>query len=199
MNNRKQETKNYFNSIASEWDAREVNEKRLQKALSLFPIKPDSIILDIGCGTGVLLPYIKPLTGTHGAIYCMDIAHQMLVQAKRKHRNNNIQFITGDGEELPVRDSFFNSIICLASFAHLKNKETAANEFFRTLQPQGDLSIIHLMGSKELNEVHKNAGAPVKHDHLPPHEALHDMLSSAGFHSVNIVDEPELFFTHAVK
>lgn len=191
--------KEYFNNLAGEWETREINETKIRYALSMVFIKPGDFILDIGCGTGVLISYLTGMVNSNGVIIEIDFAKEMLDKAKQKYSSSNIHFIAADGEKLPVVSKRFNHIICFASFPHFENKENTLKEFFRTLLPSGNLSIIHLMGSKELNLFHHKIAGPIAYDFLPQNDELRKLLSNAGFHNIYISDEPDLFFTRAEK
>ena len=52
----------FFNNIAEKWDSKiKVDDKKISKLLSQISIKEGSDILDIGTGTGVLIPFFKQL------------------------------------------------------------------------------------------------------------------------------------------
>lgn len=49
---------NFFNSIAKDWDnIIKVDETKINYLLSQIDIKEDDYILDVGTGTGVLIPF----------------------------------------------------------------------------------------------------------------------------------------------
>lgn len=189
----------YFNNLAGEWEAHEFNETKIKHALSMVPIIPGDFVLDVGCGTGVLVSFLKGLVNPDGVIIEIDFAQAMLGKAKQKYNFSNIHFIAADGETLPVLSKRLNHIICFASFPHFENKENTLQGFFRVLSPSGTLSIIHLMGSKELNLFHHKIGGPIENDFLPHDDELRKLMTNAGFHAISIRDEPELFFANAVK
>ena len=54
----------YFENYADTWDRdRKENPEKLQFLLNLARIQAGASVLDAGCGTGVLLPYISRAVG----------------------------------------------------------------------------------------------------------------------------------------
>lgn len=77
----------FFNQIAKEWDSIiEVNEEKINTLLSKLNITDNSKVLDIGTGTGVLIPFLKSLN-PNGYIKGVDISSEMLNVAREKFRN----------------------------------------------------------------------------------------------------------------
>ena len=76
----------HFDEIAKDYDyytqKRSYHYSALKKLLrSLIP--PGKRILEVGCGTGDLLDFIRPSTG-----YGMDISGEMVSKARIKHKKN---------------------------------------------------------------------------------------------------------------
>ncbi len=61
-------------------------------------IGPDTVVADLGCGTGNLLPYLK------GAkkVYAVDKAENILAQARKKNSQPNVQFVQSGFAELAL-------------------------------------------------------------------------------------------------
>ena len=83
----------FFNSIAKDWDnIIKVDEKKINYLLSKIDIKEDDYILDVGTGTGVLIPFLAKLS-PKGSIKAVDISCNMLDIARNKFDDiNNIEF-----------------------------------------------------------------------------------------------------------
>ena len=64
--------------------------------LDLLELQPQQHILDVGCGSGVLAPYIAESGATYTGI---DISRQLIRQAQRYHQPHG-RFIVGDAREL---------------------------------------------------------------------------------------------------
>lgn len=89
----------FFNSVAKNWDNMiEVNDSKINYLLSKLEIKEDDSILDIGTGTGVLIPFLDNLVPSV-FIRGIDISKGMLEVALEKYGNkSNIAFDLVDVE-----------------------------------------------------------------------------------------------------
>ena len=97
--------------------------------------KPFSRVLDIGCGTGVLLHKLSlcyPGVRFDG----LDISEQMLAQGKSKSLSN-VTFTQGDAENPPYPDNTFDIVLCTSSFHHYPCPAQALQSFYRILTPTG--------------------------------------------------------------
>ena len=106
-------------------------------------IQDDYNILDVACGTGdvgfeILKKHSVSITG-------IDLSQKMVDLAQLKARQkklDNITFIEGDAENLPLNN---NSVDCLTisyGFRNISNYETVLSEFHRVLKPGGRLGIL---------------------------------------------------------
>jgi len=76
----------YFDQLASSWD-KEVTSERLEclgNIIKELGIKLGDWVLDIGSGTGILLPLLIEAVGGKGKIIALDFSQNMLKQAKAK-------------------------------------------------------------------------------------------------------------------
>ena len=79
----------FFDKIAQEWDDNEIlsTPLRVNSILDKFEIKENDAVLDLGTGTGVLLPYIAQRIGSNGRITAVDFSIGMLQKAMEKFSN----------------------------------------------------------------------------------------------------------------
>lgn len=192
--------KSFFDRIAHDWEENHCQEKdkgRLAELFRHFSINKGEVVLDIGCGTGRLVPFLRKLVGSEGRIIESDFSSQMLKIGKSKHADNNVFFIQADAQRIPFRENVFDAIICFALFPHLPDKKSVLVEFGRILKQGKILSIAHLMGREELNRFHSQVEGPVNRDFLPSKEEMTTLLSSAGFSDFDIKDEPGLYLLRA--
>jgi len=77
------------------------------------------MILDVGCGTGLLFPKIA---GHNASIVGVDFSRKMLKRAVERFRHlKNVHFICGDIDFLPLRENSFDKVF---SFTLLQNVPT---------------------------------------------------------------------------
>ncbi len=98
-------------------------------------------ILDLGCGTG------KQLAANHDKfpelqIIGLDLFHGMLLQASKRCRQ--INWIQGNGIDLPFGNNSFDYITNQFSYHHVYKKERLVAEVYRTLRPGGRFVITNL-------------------------------------------------------
>ena len=142
----------FFNKIAKEWDSIiEVNEEKINLLLSKLDIKSNERILDVGTGTGVIIPFIKALN-KGGYIKGVDISTGMLNIAKEKYKNlENIEFEIKDVEEEEIYEKY-DKIILYSMFPHLENKtKTVKTLINKNLNKNGKLIIAHSNSREFLN------------------------------------------------
>lgn len=96
-------------------------------------------ILDVGCGTGVILSMV--LDEYKDIRACgIDLSEKMLEKATEilSHR---VQLITGDSAYLPWKDNFFDLVVCNSSFHHYPEPVKSLKEMHRVLRLNGKIII----------------------------------------------------------
>lgn len=188
--------KNFFNKEAQKWEKEHQHEKeqsKLRKLFPYFPVGKGDRVLDAGCGTGRLIPYLKKSAGPTGQIVEMDFAKKMLDIAHEKYSDSKIYFVQSDAQHIPFTENSFDVVICFALLAHIPNKQKALKEFKRILKPDGPLVIAHNMSREELNTFHKKVKGPVTQDLLPEQKEMEELFIKAGFQNFFIKDKPSLY------
>ncbi len=91
-------------------------------------------ILDIGCGTGILLSQVKDRSNLCG----LDLSAGMIEQAKLK-LGDRAELVVGDAENLPWPEGFFDTVLCSFSFHHYPKPDAVLREMYRVLKTGGRL------------------------------------------------------------
>jgi ubiquinone/menaquinone biosynthesis C-methylase UbiE len=186
--------KAYFNKAADSWDKRFQTPKLssfLEKLVPQFGLEAGQNILDVGTGTGILIPYLIRAVGPSGSVTAVDYSENMIQICKTKHSHlNNVSVELKDIEEDTFPTESFDAVICFGVFPHLENKEKALRNINRMLKPDGKLVIAHALSSEELKAHHNNASSVVTHDMLPEKAEMTQLLEQTGFTRISIKDEP---------
>jgi ubiquinone/menaquinone biosynthesis C-methylase UbiE len=189
----------FFDRIATEWDESEVEETytRLQEIVTRLGIEPGSTVLDVGTGTGVLVPLLLEATDGKGQIVALDFSDEMLKRAKSK--GYPVFYVQGDAQRLPFPPETFDWVICNAVFPHFPNKRRALNEASRVLREGGRLVICHTASRQEINEFHRSVGGVVAHDTIPDEKMMRQLLREVGLEKVRVQDEPDRYVALAQR
>ena len=192
--------KDFFNNIANTWD--EVcnhNMIKVEYILDLIDIKKGSHVLDVGTGTGVLIPSLSQRVGKLGRVKAVDIAEKMIEVAKEKNKYENIVFECADILENNEIESY-DYIICYSMFPHFQDrKEEAVCKLAKKLKENGRLIICHSQSREDINNLHKSADETVKEDNLPTMKTMESFFSKAGLKILEEVDNEDMFIIMGYK
>ena len=195
--------KTYFNEVAETWDKRYCTPQLasfLEKLVSQFGLKPGQNVLDVGTGTGVLIPYLVNAVGPSGSVVAVDYAEKMLRVCKSKHAHlDNVSVGLHDVEEDDLPSESFSAVTCFGLFPHLTEKEKALRNMNRALKPGGTLVIAHALGSEEIKTHHASAASSVVNDTLPEPTEMRRLLKRTGFTEIHIKDERGCYFCISTK
>ncbi len=122
-----------------------VRRRRVQELLEPI-VRPDMRVLDVGCGTGVMAPFVL----TKGAHYHgLDLSESMIAQAAERCGPNDAEapaeptavFSVGDVEDLPYADEHFDVVMALGLFEYLDDVDSAADSLLRVTKPGGTVVV----------------------------------------------------------
>jgi len=190
----------YFNGKAATWDemAAEKDRTKLGQMAARLDIRPGSVVLDVGTGTGVFLPFLMQSIGSDGRILALDIAEEMLQKARVKSDNGAVDYVNADVAHIPLPDESVDIVVCYSSFPHIQDKSRALREMYRVVKSGGYLYICHTSSRDVINGLH-NGIPEVANDIIPEEWEMHLMLSEAGFAGMDIEDNCENYLCRALK
>ena len=104
--------------------------------------RPDSVVLDLACGTGDLLIALERTAGRR--LIGSDFCHPMLAGAQTKLRRDRLHsvLVESDALALPFRDASLDLITIAFGFRNLANYRNGLLEMRRVLRPGGALAIL---------------------------------------------------------
>lgn len=192
---------NFFDSSAASWDATRITSPaRLHKLLAMAAISLGSAVLEVGSGTGVLLPYLASVIGKNGRITAVDFSANMLAIARQKYGElGNITFTCGDILELQMPLKSFDAVTCLNFYPHLnQHKEEFLQRMLTLLKNGGKLLIMHDISREQVNGIHGTCDA-VKEHRLPVVELTQKLLKQCGYKKVVGYEDDEMYFVSGEK
>ncbi len=134
--------KGYFKGVASEWDTmREgyFTEEVRDAAIDRAKLAADSVVADVGTGTGFMLAGVSPLVGR---AYGFDNSPEMLEMARKNLRGvSNVDLQLSEGEFLPLADGKVDAVFANMYLHHTVVPSQAIAEMARVLRPGGRLVI----------------------------------------------------------
>jgi len=189
----------YFDQLAPTWD-KELTRERLNclgDIVKELGIEPGYHVLDIGSGTGVLLPFLIAELGDEGKIVALDFSAEMLIQAKAKNFQPIVGFAQADVLAIPLADNSVDLAMCNSVFPHFDDKTRALKEIARVLRNNGRLVICHTMSRAMINQLHQSIGGVVANALLPPEFQLRGLIKQAGLRITHFEDSPERYLVIA--
>lgn len=191
----------FFDELAPHWDNNEVlsTPEKVNFILDFMDLKPQQKILDLGTGTGVLLPYIAQRIGPKGAITAIDYSEGMLERAKEKfaHLVPKPEFIKLDFEKENIEGEF-DRIILYCVYPHLHSPfETL--QWLKTvnLKENGEIFIAFPCGPDFINNIHREKHS--ESDVLPSAEKLTSQLKENGFNAETLKDDDSAYIVKIHK
>ncbi len=197
--NAKQE---YFDSLAEKWEGfMDVHalEIALRHVVADLNIGPEEVVLDLGCGTGILTGVLLEVLSDRGHIHAVDFSPAMIEVAQSKGHARRITWHIADALDLPIPDSSIDRVVCFSSWPHLSDAGAAAKEVYRVLRNHGTLAILHLQSREKINHIHSFAGGPIAQDLLPPASTLASLLRTHSLMPTTTVDDDRMYLIVATK
>lgn len=105
---------------------------------------PDMVVLDYGCGTGLISLAIQPLVGS---VLAVDSSRGMLDVLDQKLNNQNISKVRTrqlDMDEGEALEGLFDLIICSMTLHHVRKPDILINTFFEHTKAGGIICIADL-------------------------------------------------------
>ncbi len=158
---------------------------------ALAELKAGETVLDLGSGGGIDVLLSARRVGATGKAYGLDMTDEMLALAqenKRKSGMENVEFLKGEIESIPLPDNSVDVIISNCVINLSADKDKVLREAFRVLKAGGRFAVSDVVTRGEiLPEVRKNvlawvgciAGALDENDYK-------DKLTAAGFERVQV-------------
>jgi ubiquinone/menaquinone biosynthesis C-methylase UbiE len=179
--------------IDQTYQAPEIVNQRL-RTLAALGLRRGESILDVGCGTGLLLEQEALAIGASGRAEGVDSSADMLALAQARCENlGQVNLQLGSADNLGFDDAGFDALSCTQVLLYVDQLEQALGEYQRVLKPRGRIAIIETdwggailnSGDLKLTQSVFNAWSDeVSNPHLP--RRLTPLLRTAGFGAIRV-------------
>lgn len=190
----------FFNRKAPVWDENhsEKDITRLKEMTERLEIEPGATLLDVGSGTGIILPLLLGKIGKRGRLFALDFAEEMLKRARAKLPQGGVNYLQADVSAIPTRSGVFDIVVCYSSFPHFRDKPKALSEMNRVTKDGGRLFICHTSSRTQINGFHGQIPT-LEQDVIPDRGDMQRLLRDAGFSDIAIADGEASYLACARK
>lgn len=191
----------FFDERAHSWDDNltPAGIARAREILAALDMARAERVLDVGCGTGVLFPLLVERLDRRAWIVAVDIAFNMVREARKRVREHKIVCLQADALCLPFPDGCFDCVLCYNTFPHFPDSHAAVHELARVAAVGGRLLIFHSKSRREINEFHKEIGGAVGGHRLPSARVIRRSAANAGLQIERIEELPDRYIFEAVR
>lgn len=170
----KQKVAEFFDRLAPTWDeGAEHSNAVLTRILDNAEVSAGECVLDIGCGTGVMVPYylernVKEVVG-------IDLSPEMLNAARRKFPMSCVRFMNADAETCRFEPDYDICVVYNA-FPHFPDPVALVQNLASALRPGGRFTIAHGASRETIDRGHMGSAHDVSLC-LPSDDALKALLA----------------------
>lgn len=167
--------------------------ERLEKIVAHGRITRGDTVLDVGSGTGILIPIIKKYRP--GCIHACDLSEEMLKQLKTNYPD--VKTIMADVRDISLPEGSIDAAFINACYPNIVDKTGAFSNLSRMMKANGRIVISHPMGKLFIRSLKEVVSFPL--DEFPEKTEADDLFKPFGFEIETFIDEPELYILVAIK
>ena len=120
-----------YDSTAHIYNMRYAEEQteKIEAATKRIRMEGRNLVLDVGCGTGLLFNYIADqVEATVG----LDISRKTLLQAKENAwKMRNLHLISADADNIPIKDGIFSYVFAITLLQNMPDPKETLDEIKR--------------------------------------------------------------------
>jgi len=160
------------------------NQKMAGWAIDQLGVRPSDRVLEVGFGPGVGIQVLAALASS-GRVVGVDSSKEMVEQATARNAKaiaaGRVELRAGSVEQLPFADMTFDHALAINSMQVWPDALAGLREIKRVMRRGGQIALAFTRHSGQ------------------PKDGVADLLTSAGFSSVRLVDKDDGFVVLATK
>lgn len=140
----KREIARKYNASSDVYDAlyREEQEEKIKSALEHVQLGKTDMVLDLGCGTGLLFEHIKACAGF---LVGLDISRNHLKKTSYRSKDSaNIALILADADHMPLIEEFFDKVFAFTLLQNALYVEMTLHEINRVAKKSAHIVVTGL-------------------------------------------------------
>lgn len=137
--------------------------------LQRLPLRGNELVLDVGCGSGLVTEKLLDRLSTGRAI-AIDISMNMLLAARdhlRRGHGDHVSFLHADAAALPF-NGIADAVFSTATFHWVLDHQALFDSLFRSLKPGGRL-VAQCGGGPNIQRLHDRAAALMEEAGFAPY------------------------------
>ena len=129
--------------------AGDITTEHLHRYLIARELASGKVVLDIACGEGY---GSAMLAGVGSRVIGVDISEEAVAHARSKYANENLEFLEGRADEIPLPEGSVDLVVSFETIEHHDKHAEMIAEIHRVLRPEG-LLIISSPDKREYSDV----------------------------------------------
>jgi ubiquinone/menaquinone biosynthesis C-methylase UbiE len=154
---------------------REEQEAKMRTAMDNLTVNEDSLVLDAGCGTGLLFGHIAEKAKV---VIGVDFSRGILEEAKRKAKKyENVALILADVDNMPFPFQTFDSVFAVTTIQNTPEPTVTINEIKRVSKPNSAIVVTGLrkvFTEEQFSEILKRANFKI--EVMKPDEQMKEFI-----------------------
>jgi len=106
--------------------------------MATLAVQPGDTVLDLACGAGFNLPYLRECVGPKGTIVALDDSEGMLHAAQREaqaHGWKNVKFVQADATQMDLEANSLDGAICTFGLSAMHGELAALQRVAMAMRP----------------------------------------------------------------
>ena len=183
----------FFDNLAQGWDNEPVNNAVINKIIDITHLKQGARVLDVACGTGVMVPFYLQKGAT---VVGVDISAKMIEIARKKFAQPQVAFVVADVEKADLPDDF-DYVMVHNALPHFISPHDLIKSLCTHTAPMGRITVAHSISKAKLDEHHQKTASKVSMGLIDENEL--SRIMSAYVDVDIIISDDEKYIVSGIK